>query len=223
MVPTARCVWLKGETTIGYDASQDHAWLVEEMELWIFNNLWSRWASVARRQRATERYGFLRLECFTALPRRTHSIFLGTRWTHICVRTLSSLLSAIATVLLSSFSSCPLHVLSVLAPVRGSSARWRGFWMCLFLFSSLLTAFSQQFSGYGASQSLVDRVLRAYSARLKKGPPSAEVPEPERHGEDDYLPRHLGNDLTLWDKERVMELVRRCGRWKTGAPSLVVP
>lgn len=51
-------VCLKGETTIGYDASQDHAWLVEEMELWIFNNLWSRWASVARRQRATERYAF---------------------------------------------------------------------------------------------------------------------------------------------------------------------
>ncbi|PHJ17720.1 gtp binding protein [Cystoisospora suis] len=118
----------KGETTIGYDASQDHAWLVEEMELWIFNNLWSRWASVARRQRATE--------------------------------------------------------------------------------SSLLTTFSQQFSGYGATQSLVDRVLRTYSERLRKGPPMADVPEPERHGEDDWLPRHVGNDLTLWDKERVMELVK---------------
>ncbi|KFH13443.1 GTP binding protein, partial [Toxoplasma gondii VAND] len=43
----------KGETTIGYDASQDHVWLMEEMQLWIFNNLWSRWASIARRQKAT--------------------------------------------------------------------------------------------------------------------------------------------------------------------------
>lgn len=94
--------------------------------------------------------------------------------------------------------------------------------MCLFFLSSLLTTFSQQFSGYGATQSLVDRVLRTYSERLRKGPPMADVPEPERHGEDDWLPRHVGNDLTLWDKERVMELVRSChGKTKATSTSLV--
>ncbi|PFH35317.1 GTP binding protein [Besnoitia besnoiti] len=118
----------KGETTIGYDASQDHAWLLEEMQLWIFNNLWSRWPSIARRQRATA--------------------------------------------------------------------------------SSLLLTFSQQFSGYGAQQPLIESVLRTFDERQRKGPPLAAPAEPVRHGEDDWEPRNLGNDLTLWDKERVLELVK---------------
>ncbi|KEP67400.1 UNVERIFIED_CONTAM: GTP binding protein [Hammondia hammondi] len=115
----------KGETTIGYDASQDHAWLMEEMQLWIFNNLWSRWASIARRQKATN--------------------------------------------------------------------------------SSLVLTFSQQFSGYGAQQPLIETVLRTFDARLRKGP--AVSAEPTKH-EEDWEPRNIGNDLTVWDKERVMELVK---------------
>eukprot|EP00920_Eleutheroschizon_duboscqi_P003601 GHVT01008406.1.p1 GENE.GHVT01008406.1~~GHVT01008406.1.p1 ORF type:complete len:356 (+),score=84.88 GHVT01008406.1:536-1603(+) len=43
----------KGEATIGYDPVRDHAWLVEEVVLWIFNNVWSRWMQVARRHDAT--------------------------------------------------------------------------------------------------------------------------------------------------------------------------
>ncbi|GBE62442.1 GTP binding protein [Babesia ovata] len=39
----------KGDATIGYDPSGDHMWLVEEIELWIFNNLQPKWASMARR------------------------------------------------------------------------------------------------------------------------------------------------------------------------------
>ncbi|KAK1936403.1 putative GTP binding protein [Babesia divergens] len=39
----------KGDATIGYDPSGDHMWLVEEIELWIFNNLMPKWATMARR------------------------------------------------------------------------------------------------------------------------------------------------------------------------------
>ncbi|KAL8271284.1 hypothetical protein Esti_004799 [Eimeria stiedai] len=42
-----------GETTVGYDPSSDHEWLVTEVELWIFKNLWSKWSSIARRHTAT--------------------------------------------------------------------------------------------------------------------------------------------------------------------------
>eukprot|EP00923_Selenidium_pygospionis_P006262 GHVN01010775.1.p2 GENE.GHVN01010775.1~~GHVN01010775.1.p2 ORF type:complete len:447 (-),score=89.01 GHVN01010775.1:2332-3561(-) len=43
----------KGEVTLGYDPSKDHEWLVTEIELWIFNNLWDRWLNIARRHTAT--------------------------------------------------------------------------------------------------------------------------------------------------------------------------
>ncbi|ORM42304.1 putative GTP-binding protein [Babesia sp. Xinjiang] len=39
----------KGDATIGYDPSGDHVWLVEEIELWIFNNLLPKWATMAKR------------------------------------------------------------------------------------------------------------------------------------------------------------------------------
>ncbi|KAK2196136.1 bifunctional P-loop containing nucleoside triphosphate hydrolase/GTP binding domain/OBG-type guanine nucleotide-binding (G) domain/Uncharacterized GTP-binding protein [Babesia duncani] len=39
----------KGEATIGYDPSNDHEWLVQEIELWVYNRLVSKWASLSRR------------------------------------------------------------------------------------------------------------------------------------------------------------------------------
>ncbi|KAL8449154.1 hypothetical protein Emed_003305 [Eimeria media] len=52
-----RCVGgrrsIPGENTVGYDPSSDHEWLVTEVELWIFKNLWSKWTSIARRHTAT--------------------------------------------------------------------------------------------------------------------------------------------------------------------------
>ena len=39
----------KGEKTSGYDPSTDAEWLVSEIQEWIFKNLYSRWASIARR------------------------------------------------------------------------------------------------------------------------------------------------------------------------------
>ncbi|KAF8820969.1 GTP binding protein [Cardiosporidium cionae] len=54
IVDVSGCTNEKGEITIGYDPSHDHEWLVEEIELWIFNNLWSRWPSIARRHNNTK-------------------------------------------------------------------------------------------------------------------------------------------------------------------------
>ncbi|EDO05761.1 GTPase family protein [Babesia bovis T2Bo] len=39
----------KGDATIGYDPSGDHSWLVEEIELWIYNNLLPKWTTMAKR------------------------------------------------------------------------------------------------------------------------------------------------------------------------------
>ncbi|KAF8819574.1 GTP binding protein, partial [Cardiosporidium cionae] len=54
IIDVSGCTNEKGEITTGYDPSHDHKWLVEEIELWIFNNLWSRWASIARRHNNTK-------------------------------------------------------------------------------------------------------------------------------------------------------------------------
>uniref|UniRef100_A0A0G4I0Y3 OBG-type G domain-containing protein n=1 Tax=Chromera velia CCMP2878 TaxID=1169474 RepID=A0A0G4I0Y3_9ALVE len=43
----------KGEATSGYDPSGDHRWLLLEIELWIFNNLWTKWGTISRRHTAT--------------------------------------------------------------------------------------------------------------------------------------------------------------------------
>ncbi|CEL97715.1 unnamed protein product [Vitrella brassicaformis CCMP3155] len=43
----------KGESTTGYDPSGDHEWLEMEVQLWIYNNLFSRWQTVAKRHQAT--------------------------------------------------------------------------------------------------------------------------------------------------------------------------
>lgn len=43
-----------GEATTEYDPSGDHAWLVEEIELWIFNNLWSKWPALAKSHAANK-------------------------------------------------------------------------------------------------------------------------------------------------------------------------
>eukprot|EP01068_Selenidium_serpulae_P005316 Selendium_serpulae@DN3968_c0_g1_i2.p1 len=42
----------KGEATVGYDPSADHDWLVMEIFLWVFNNLWKKWPNVARAHNA---------------------------------------------------------------------------------------------------------------------------------------------------------------------------
>ncbi|CDJ64882.1 GTP-binding protein, putative [Eimeria necatrix] len=44
---------IDGEATTGYDPSADHEWLLSEVELWIFKNIWGKWTSVARRHAAT--------------------------------------------------------------------------------------------------------------------------------------------------------------------------
>ncbi|TDH69598.1 hypothetical protein CCR75_002576 [Bremia lactucae] len=44
----------KGEETVGYDPIHDADWLHTEIHQWVFNNLWKRWASIARRQNATK-------------------------------------------------------------------------------------------------------------------------------------------------------------------------
>jgi len=41
----------KGETTEGYDPSNDIDWLNLELHSWIFNNLWKRWDSIISRHR----------------------------------------------------------------------------------------------------------------------------------------------------------------------------
>lgn len=41
-----------GEITVGYDPINDVEWLKEEIELWVFSNLWERWGTVAKRQHA---------------------------------------------------------------------------------------------------------------------------------------------------------------------------
>lgn len=44
----------KGEETIGYDPINDADWLQEEIRSWVFNNLWRKWGSIARRHQATK-------------------------------------------------------------------------------------------------------------------------------------------------------------------------
>ncbi|KAM3575529.1 hypothetical protein VYU27_002521 [Nannochloropsis oceanica] len=44
----------KGETTVGYDPINDAEWLHGEVHAWVFNNLWKKWSSVARRHAATK-------------------------------------------------------------------------------------------------------------------------------------------------------------------------
>ncbi|EQC38998.1 hypothetical protein SDRG_03951 [Saprolegnia diclina VS20] len=44
----------KGETTIGYNPLNDADWLTSEIHNWIYNNLWKRWPSIARRHNATQ-------------------------------------------------------------------------------------------------------------------------------------------------------------------------
>jgi ribosome-binding ATPase YchF (GTP1/OBG family) len=44
----------KGEETIGYDPINDADWLQSEIHEWIFNNLWKKWPSIARRHQATK-------------------------------------------------------------------------------------------------------------------------------------------------------------------------
>ncbi|RHY76823.1 hypothetical protein DYB30_004662 [Aphanomyces astaci] len=44
----------KGETTIGYNPLNDADWLTMEIHNWVFNNLWKRWGSIARRHSATQ-------------------------------------------------------------------------------------------------------------------------------------------------------------------------
>ncbi|OQS01517.1 hypothetical protein ACHHYP_00696 [Achlya hypogyna] len=44
----------KGETTVGYNPLNDADWLTSEIHNWIYNNLWKRWPSIARRHGATQ-------------------------------------------------------------------------------------------------------------------------------------------------------------------------
>ncbi|KAJ0406896.1 hypothetical protein ATCC90586_001477 [Pythium insidiosum] len=44
----------KGEETIGYDPINDADWLQTEIHNWVFNNLWRKWGSIARRHTATK-------------------------------------------------------------------------------------------------------------------------------------------------------------------------
>eukprot|EP00388_Colpodella_angusta_P014914 GDKJ01037130.1.p1 GENE.GDKJ01037130.1~~GDKJ01037130.1.p1 ORF type:complete len:431 (-),score=93.56 GDKJ01037130.1:48-1286(-) len=44
----------KGETTTGYDPSNDHEWLLLELTMWISKNLWGRWSNIARRHQAVK-------------------------------------------------------------------------------------------------------------------------------------------------------------------------
>lgn len=44
----------KGEETEGYDPINDADWLNAEIHSWIYNNLWKRWGSIARRHQATK-------------------------------------------------------------------------------------------------------------------------------------------------------------------------
>ena len=43
----------RGEPTKGYDPMLDIFWLKEEIHNWIFNNLWTKWSSTARRHEAS--------------------------------------------------------------------------------------------------------------------------------------------------------------------------
>lgn len=44
----------KGEETEGYDPINDADWLSAEIHSWVFNNLWRRWSSIARRHQTTK-------------------------------------------------------------------------------------------------------------------------------------------------------------------------
>ncbi|TYZ61313.1 hypothetical protein PybrP1_010537 [[Pythium] brassicae (nom. inval.)] len=44
----------KGEETEGYDPINDADWLSTEIHNWVFNNLWRRWGSIARRHQTTK-------------------------------------------------------------------------------------------------------------------------------------------------------------------------
>jgi ribosome-binding ATPase YchF (GTP1/OBG family) len=45
----------RGEKTINYDPSNDAEWLRKEIEDWVYNNIFPRWANIARRHAATKR------------------------------------------------------------------------------------------------------------------------------------------------------------------------
>jgi ribosome-binding ATPase YchF (GTP1/OBG family) len=45
----------RGEKTVNYDPCNDAEWLKQEIEEWVFGNLWPRWGTVARRHGATKR------------------------------------------------------------------------------------------------------------------------------------------------------------------------
>eukprot|EP00922_Rhytidocystis_sp_ex-Travisia-forbesii_P048988 GHVS01072922.1.p1 GENE.GHVS01072922.1~~GHVS01072922.1.p1 ORF type:complete len:612 (+),score=103.78 GHVS01072922.1:217-2052(+) len=47
----------KGEQTVGYDPGGDHEWLVEEIEQWLFGNLWGRWSTIVRKYAAALQFG----------------------------------------------------------------------------------------------------------------------------------------------------------------------
>ncbi|KAG9414158.1 hypothetical protein AC1031_013368 [Aphanomyces cochlioides] len=44
----------KGEATVGYNPLNDADWLTMEIHNWVYNNLWRRWGSIARRHTATQ-------------------------------------------------------------------------------------------------------------------------------------------------------------------------
>lgn len=44
----------KGEETEGYDPIDDADWLQDEIHQWVFQNLWKRWGSIARRHQAVK-------------------------------------------------------------------------------------------------------------------------------------------------------------------------
>ncbi|KAH7649410.1 GTP-binding protein [Cryptosporidium bovis] len=43
----------KGEETINYNPIYDHDWLCTEIEMWIFNNIYSNWSSITRKSKSS--------------------------------------------------------------------------------------------------------------------------------------------------------------------------
>ncbi|EEA06331.1 uncharacterized protein CMU_008220 [Cryptosporidium muris RN66] len=41
----------KGEETLQYDPIKDHDWLCTELEMWIFNNIYTSWSAIIRKQK----------------------------------------------------------------------------------------------------------------------------------------------------------------------------
>ncbi|KAJ1615244.1 GTP binding protein [Cryptosporidium canis] len=42
----------KGEQTTNYNPINDHEWLLKEIEMWIFNNIYTSWATIVRKSKA---------------------------------------------------------------------------------------------------------------------------------------------------------------------------